>query len=150
MRVLVVGSGGVGSAFVAIASHREAYDHITVADIDIERAEEAAATAVNTEGGRIEAAYVDASDEDGVTELAVQCRADVILNACDPRFNPPIFEGAFAADCHYVDMAMHMSEPHPTKPYEKTGRRLGDAQFAQHPVWKNRNLMALVGMGVEP
>jgi saccharopine dehydrogenase (NAD+, L-lysine-forming) len=150
MRVLVVGSGGVGSAFVAIASHREAYDHITVADIDIERAEEAAATAVNTEGGRIEAAYVDASDEDGVTELARQCAADVILNACDPRFNPPIFEGAFAADCHYVDMAMHMSEPHPTKPYEKTGRRLGDAQFAQHPVWKNRNLMALVGMGVEP
>ena len=150
MRVLVVGSGGVGSAFVAIASHRDAYDHITVADIDIERAEEAAATAVNTEGGRIEAAYVDASDEDGVTELAVRCRADVILNACDPRFNPPIFEGAFAADCHYVDMAMHMSEPHPTKPYEKTGRRLGDAQFAQHPVWKNRNLMALVGMGVEP
>ena len=80
----------------------------------------------------------------------MQCSADVILNACDPRFNPPIFEGAFAADCHYVDMAMHMSEPHPTKPYEKTGRRLGDAQFAQHPVWKNRNLMALVGMGVEP
>ena len=130
MRVLVVGSGGVGSAFVAIASHREAYDHITVADIDIERAEEAVATAVNTEGGRIEAAYVDASDEDGVTALAVECGADVILNACDPRFNPPIFEGAFAADCHYVDMAMHMSEPHPTKPYEKTGRRLGDAQFA--------------------
>ena len=150
MRVLVVGSGGVGSAFVAIASHREAYDHITVADIDIERAEEAVATAVNTEGGRIEAAYVDASDEDGVTALAVECGADVILNACDPRFNPPIFEGAFAADCHYVDMAMHMSEPHPTKPYEKTGRRLGDAQFAEHPAWKNRNLMALVGMGVEP
>ncbi|HZB39970.1 MAG TPA: saccharopine dehydrogenase NADP-binding domain-containing protein, partial [Ilumatobacter sp.] len=80
MRVLVVGSGGVGSAFVAIASHREAYDHITVADIDIERAEEAVATAADTDGGRIEAAYVDASDEDGVTALAVQCRADVILN----------------------------------------------------------------------
>jgi saccharopine dehydrogenase-like NADP-dependent oxidoreductase len=150
MRVLVVGSGGVGSAFVAIASHREAYDHITVADIDIERAQAAVDTAVNTSGGRIEAATVDASDEEAVTELANRCNADVILNACDPRFNPPIFEGAFAADCHYVDMAMHMSEPHPTKPYEKTGRRLGDAQFAQSPVWKNRGLMALVGMGVEP
>ena len=61
MRVLVVGSGGVGSAFVAIASHREAYDHITVADIDIEQAEAAVDTAVNTDGGRIEAAHVDAS-----------------------------------------------------------------------------------------
>ncbi len=45
---------------------------------------------------------------------------------------------------------MHMSEPHPTQPYSKTGRRLGDAQFAQSPLWKNRDLMALVGMGVEP
>ncbi len=150
MRVLVVGSGGVGSAFVAIASTRAAYHHITVADIDIEKAQAAVETAVNTEDGRIVAATVDASDEDAVAALALECRADVILNACDPRFNPPIFEGAFAANCHYVDMAMHMSEPHATKPYEKTGRRLGDAQFAQHPVWKNRNLMALVGMGVEP
>ena len=150
MRVLVIGSGGVGSAFVAIASHREAYDHITVADIDIEHAEEAVATAVNTEGGRIEAAYVDASDEDGVTGLAVECGANVMLNACDPRFNPPIFEGAFAADCHYIDMAMHMSEPHPTKPYEETGRQARRRPVRGHPAWKNRGLMALVGMGVEP
>ena len=150
MRVLVVGSGGVGSAFVAIASHREVYRHITVADIDIAKAEGAVATAVGTEDGRVVAATVDASDEDSVADLARACRADVILNACDPRFNPSIFQGAFAAGCHYVDMAMHMSEPHPTKPYEKTGRRLGDAQFAQSPLWRNRNLMALVGMGVEP
>ena len=150
MRVLVVGSGGVGSAFVAIASHREVYRHITIADIDIAKAEGAVATAVGTEDGRIVAATVDASDEDSVADLARACRADVILNACDPRFNPSIFQGAFAAGCHYVDMAMHMSEPHPTQPYKKTGRRLGDAQFAQSPLWRNRNLMALVGMGVEP
>ena len=150
MRVLVVGSGGVGSAFTAIASRRKAFEHITVSDIDLDKAEAAVLTAADVEGGRIEAALVDASDENSVAELARACRADVILNACDPRFNPSIFQGAFAAGCHYVDMAMHMSEPHPTQPYEKTGRRLGDAQFAQHPLWKNRGLMALVGMGVEP
>ena len=61
MRVLVVGSGGVGSAFVAIASHREVYEHITVADIDIGRAEAAVATAVDADDGRIVAATVDAS-----------------------------------------------------------------------------------------
>ncbi len=150
MRVLVVGSGGVGSAFVAIASHRKAYQHITVADIDIDKATAAVETAVDIDNGRVEAAWVDASDEASVAKLARDCGADVILNACDPRFNPPIFQGAFLAGCHYVDMAMHMSEPHPTEPYSKTGRRLGDAQFAQSPLWKNRNLMALVGMGVEP
>ena len=77
-------------------------------------------------------------------------QADVILNACDPRFNPPIFSGAFAAGCNYVDMAMNLSVPHPTHPFSKTGIRLGDGQFAEHPTWKNRGLMALVGMGVEP
>ncbi len=151
MRVLVVGSGGVGSAFVSIASGREAYQHITVADIDPLKAAAAVATARDNERGeRVIAATVDASSEDSVAELANAMRADVILNACDPRFNPPIFEAAFRAGCHYVDMAMHLSLPHPVKPFEKCGIRLGDGQFAQHPVWKNRGLMALVGMGVEP
>ena len=151
MRVLVVGSGGVGSAFVAIASSRDAYRHITVADIDVARAEAAGATAkYNDRGDRVVAAHIDASSEESVAELARTVGADVILNACDPRFNPSILEGAFQAGCHYVDMAMNLSEPHPTRPYEKCGIRLGDGQFAQHPVWKNRGLMALVGMGVEP
>ena len=50
VRVLVVGSGGVGSAFVAIASHRAAYEHIMVADIDVAKAEAAVATAVDAPG----------------------------------------------------------------------------------------------------
>ncbi|NBU96397.1 MAG: hypothetical protein EBS20_11030 [Actinobacteria bacterium] len=36
MRVLVIGSGGVGSAFVSIAARRDAFSHIAVADIDPE------------------------------------------------------------------------------------------------------------------
>ena len=151
MRVLVVGSGGVGSAFVAIASNRDVYQHITVADLDIRRAQAAVAMARNNaRGDRVAAAQIDASSDDAVAELARTIEADVILNACDPRLNPAIFEGAFKAGCHYVDMAMNLSHPHPTRPFEKCGIRLGDGQFAQHPVWKNRELMGLVGMGVEP
>ncbi|TFH19884.1 MAG: ATP-binding protein, partial [Acidimicrobiales bacterium] len=137
MRVLVVGAGGVGSAFVAIASKREAYTHITVSDIDVAKAEEAVNTATdNDDGQRIVAAYIDASSEKSVADMARSMQADVVLNACDPRFNPPIFEGAFAAGCNYVDMAMNLSVPHATKPYEKTGIRLGDGQFAESPTWK--------------
>jgi len=150
MRVLVIGAGGVGSAFVAIAAKREVYRHITVADIDPDKAQSAVDSVAETEPGRIVAARIDASSEHAVADMAREMRADVILNACDPRFNPPIFDGAFLAGCNYVDMAMHLSVPHPDKPYEKCGFRLGDGQFAQHPMWKNRSLMALVGMGVEP
>jgi saccharopine dehydrogenase (NAD+, L-lysine forming) len=151
MRVLVLGAGGVGSAFVSIASGRDAYSHITVADIDPSKATAAAVTARGNEAGqRVVAAQVDAGNEDQVVELASAMRADVILNACDPRFNPSIFSAAFRAGCHYVDMAMDLSTPHPTQPFERCGIRLGDGQFAQHPTWKNKGLMALVGMGVEP
>ena len=45
--------------------------------------------------------------------LAKEVRADAIVNACDPRFNPPIFDAAFEAGCTYLDMAMTLSEPHP-------------------------------------
>ncbi len=151
MRVLVLGAGGVGSAFVSIASSRQAYSHITVADVDATRAAAAAGEARHNESGqRVVPAQVDAANEDQVLELATAMRADVILNACDPRFNPSIFSAAFRAGCHYVDMAMDLSTPHPTQPYERCGIRLGDGQFAQHPAWKNKGLMALVGMGVEP
>lgn len=151
MRVLVVGAGGVGSAFVAIAATRAAYEHITVADVDVAKAEHAVAgTGGAADDGRIDAARVDASSAEAVTALARRVRADVILNACDPRLNPPIFRGAFDAGCNYVDMAMNLSHPHPTDPYHKTGVRLGDGQFAEHPTWKNRGMMALLGMGVEP
>jgi saccharopine dehydrogenase-like NADP-dependent oxidoreductase len=147
----VVGAGGVGSAFVAIAATREAYDHITIADVDVAKAEAAVASVGDrASAGRVESAFLDASRRESITELAVAMRADVILNACDPRLNPPIFFGAFDAGCHYVDMAMNLSTPHATEPYTRTGTRLGDGQFAEHPTWRNRGMMALLGMGVEP
>ena len=34
MRILVVGAGGVGSAFAPIAARRDFYEHIVFADID--------------------------------------------------------------------------------------------------------------------
>ena len=93
---------------------------------------------------------VDASSASEVSALAHRVGADVVLNACDPRLNPPIFDGAFAADCTYLDMAMHLSKPHAQRPYEEPGVKLGDEQFAVADQWKAKGQLALVGMGVEP
>ena len=46
MRILLVGAGGVGGAFTAIAARRDFYEAIVVADYDLVRAEKAAAPAV--------------------------------------------------------------------------------------------------------
>ena len=147
MRVLVVGSGGVGAAFASIAARREVFEQIVVADIDAARAARAAAKAASP---KVVATKVDASDRGDIVELARSCRADIIVNACDPRLNPPIFDAAYEAGCHYLDMAMHMSSPHPSDPYNTPGVMLGDAQFAVADQWVERGKLALVGMGVEP
>ena len=57
MRILLVGAGGVGAAFAAIAARRDFFETIVVADYDLARAERAA-SAATTGSSR---AQVDAS-----------------------------------------------------------------------------------------
>ena len=87
---------------------------------------------------------------ESVAELARASRADIVLNACAPRFNPGIFEGAFAAGVNYLDMAMHVSVPHPERPFSDVGVLLGEQQLAASANWEERGQLAIVGMGVEP
>jgi saccharopine dehydrogenase-like NADP-dependent oxidoreductase len=62
----------------------------------------------------------------------------------------PIFDACLAAGVTYLDMAMTLSEPHPTRPYEEAGVKLGDYQFEHAARWEERGLLALVGIGIEP
>src|SRR5207247_10377308 len=68
----------------------------------------------------------------------------------DPRVNGPIFAAALEAGSTYLDMAMTLSRPHPERPYEQPGGKLGDEQFAADELWREAGLLALVGIGVEP
>jgi saccharopine dehydrogenase-like NADP-dependent oxidoreductase len=148
MRILVVGAGGVGSAFAPIAARRAFFEHVVIADYDATRAERT----VEKLGGdaRFGAARVDASKADDVAALCRANRITHVLNAVDPRFVMPIFEGAFAAGADYLDMAMSLSHPHPSNPYGETGVKLGDEQFAQAKTWSAAGRLALCGIGVEP
>jgi saccharopine dehydrogenase (NAD+, L-lysine-forming) len=148
MKILVVGSGGVGAAFAPIAARRDFYEHIVFADIDEARAQRVVDRF--GQGGKFSAAKVDATDAADVTAVAKANGCDAILNAADPRFVPGIFQGAFDAGATYVDMAMSLSHPHPEEPYEQVGEKLGDAQFAVAKDWEERGQLALVGCGTEP
>ena len=147
MRIAVVGAGGVGAAVATVAARRDFFDQFTLADLDAERAKTAVA---GLDDGRFTAAAVDASRTESVVALLRESRADAVLNAADPRFNPQIFAAAFEARCTYLDMAMTLSEPHPERPYEQPGVMLGDHQFAEEDRWREAGLLALVGIGVEP
>jgi saccharopine dehydrogenase-like NADP-dependent oxidoreductase len=147
MRILLVGAGGVGSAIVAIAARREFAEAVVVADYDPARAEKAVAAVGDP---RFSAVRADASDEAGIAALLAEHRCDVLVNATDPRFVMPLFRAALSAGATYLDMAMSLSAPHPERPHELPGVKLGDEQFALAEEWAARGQLALVGMGVEP
>ncbi|MCI4043678.1 saccharopine dehydrogenase C-terminal domain-containing protein [Streptomyces sp. TRM75563] len=149
MRVLLVGAGGVGTAITRIAARRSFFHHMIVTDYDLSRAE-AAVAALGEEQARFTALRIDASDREAVTALLTEQRCDILVNATDPRFVMPLFEAALAAGVDYLDMAMSLSSPHPERPYEECGVKLGDGQFERAAAWEEAGRLALVGVGVEP
>src|SRR5919112_4839742 len=134
MRILVIGAGGVGSAVVPIAFRRDFFERLVVADYDGARSQAVAEKAADP---RVVAAQVDASDRDSIARLIREHEATHVLNDVDPRFEMPIFEACLAAGASYLDMAMSLSRPHPDRPHELPGVKLGDEQFARAPEWEN-------------
>jgi saccharopine dehydrogenase-like NADP-dependent oxidoreductase len=147
MKILVVGTGGVGAAVAAVAKRRGFFERMVLADLDPARPQRLVASLGDE---RFAAAPVDASNADALAALIRESGADAVLNATDPRFNPQIFAAAGTTGVTYLDMAMTLSQPDPDAPYERPGVKLGDAQFAEHERWAERGQLALVGIGVEP
>jgi saccharopine dehydrogenase (NAD+, L-lysine-forming) len=148
MRVLLVGVGTVGEAIARLTAEREWCELMVLADYDAERAADVAGAI--GQPGRFRPERIDAADSSAVAELARRHRVDLVLNAVDPSFVMPIFDGALAAGVDYLDMAMSLSRPHPDLPYERAGVKLGDEQFAKDADWQNAGRLALVGVGMDP
>ncbi|HSK54826.1 MAG TPA: saccharopine dehydrogenase C-terminal domain-containing protein [Jiangellales bacterium] len=147
MRILMIGAGGVGAAAAGIAARRDFFDSFVVTDYDLPRAERVVEALGDDRFG---AERIDASSAEAVADAARRHRVTHVFNAVDPRFVMPVFDGALAAGADYLDMAMSLSRPHPQRPYELTGVKLGDLQFDKAGEWEAAGRLALVGIGVEP
>ena len=148
MKVLLVGVGGVGEAIAAIAKPRAWMEQIVLADYNLERAKEVQKKLGDDKRFPVE--FIDASKQENIEALAKKYNVDLIMNAVDPIFNKQIFDAAYNVGVTYMDMAMTLSEPHPTDPFNKPGIKLGDYQFDRAQDWEKKGLLALVGIGVEP
>ncbi|RIK28417.1 MAG: ATP-binding protein [Anaerolineae bacterium] len=148
MRVLLVGVGGVGEAIAAIAKPREWMTLMVLADYNIQRAEDVQKKLGDS--ARFPVESIDASNQGTIEALAKKYNVDLIMNAVDPVFNKQIFDAAYNVGVKYMDMAMTLSEPHPTDPFNQVGVKLGDYQFERAKEWEAKGLLALVGFGVEP
>ena len=148
MKILLVGLGTVGEAIARLSAGKPWLEQMVLADHDLDRAREIAGEIGDDSSHPT--AYIDASDARAVEELARKYGVDLVMNAVDPRFVMPVFEGALAADADYMDMAVSVSTPHPTDPYGTPGRMLGEDQFAMDAIWRDRGRLALVGQGISP
>lgn len=101
MRILVVGSGGVGSAFAMIARRRSFFETV-LADLDERRAVTAAE---RTGDRRFTGTALDASDRAAVADCIRGEGCTHVLNAADPRFVTPIFGGGVADSDQPADRA---------------------------------------------
>lgn len=148
MKVLLVGVGGVGEAIAAIAKPRAWVEQMVLADYNVKRAKEVQKKLRQPKRFPVE--FIDASKKSEIVKLAKKYKVDLIMNAVDPVFNEQIFDAAFAVGVNYMDMAMTLSTPHKTDPFNKPGVKLGDYQFKKAKDWQKKKLLALVGCGVEP
>ncbi len=148
MKVLLVGTGGVGEAIARIAKDRPWVEQVVMTDYSRERLKEVQDKLGDARRFPIE--WIDASKREMIEELAKKYKVNLIMNACDPSFNEPIFDAAYNVGCTYMDMAMTLSWPHPEDPYHKPGVKLGDYQFERAKKWEEKGILCLVGLGVEP
>ncbi len=148
MKVLLVGVGGVGEAIAAIAKPRKWMEQMVLADYNVKRAEEVQKKLGDNKRFPVE--FIDASKQTDIEALAKKYQVDLIMNSVDPIFNKQIFDAAHNVGVTYLDMAMTLSEPHPTDPFNKPGIKLGDYQFDKARDWEAKKILALVGIGVEP
>ncbi len=148
MRVLLVGTGGVGESIAVVAQKAPWLQRMVLTDINLKRCREVRAKLRDPKKFPVEA--IDASNKAQIVELAKKHKVDLIMNAVEPLFNEKIFDAAYQYGCTYMDMAMTLSTPHPKKPFEQCGVKLGDYQFERAEKWAKKGLLALLGMGVEP
>ena len=148
MKVLLVGVGGVGEAIAVIAKDKPWVEKLVLSDYNLARVKE-----VHEKLGspaKMPTESIDAGNQDMIVGIARKHGVDLIMNAVDPVFNETIFDAAYEAGTHYMDMAMTLSSPDLKDPYNVCGVKLGDYQFERAKDWEKKGLLALVGLGVEP
>jgi saccharopine dehydrogenase-like NADP-dependent oxidoreductase len=145
MKLLIIGCGGIGQALGELLkqadSKNEWLELCVLSDCDFSKPKK---KIEDLSEDRFKAEKIDAAEEADIKRVISKYDVDTVINACDPSFNPVIFDAAFELGVIYIDLALSLSEEHPTDPFNKCGIMLGDYQFNKHDEWKKKGLMALV------
>ncbi len=148
----MVGTGGVGEALAKIVRARDRgkkwLQKMVLSDYNLARAKEVAEKIGEPE--RFPAEQVDARKISEIVDLARRYQVDLILDAAAPFVTKNIFDAAYEAGCHYINLGT-WSEPHPEDPVGRGYIELmASYNFAADSKWKEKGLMAVIGAGIDP
>src|SRR3990172_2529068 len=144
MKAVLLGAGAIGSVIASLLGRREEVEHVLVADRSLDAAK---ALATTHDGGRLEAARIDASDVDG---MAKAFRGyDLVLNVVLPRFNLKIMDACLKARVHYMDAATDLALAK-EKPGDPVNAPPESLQLAYDERFKAAGITGLLGMGADP
>jgi saccharopine dehydrogenase (NAD+, L-lysine-forming) len=137
LKVLLIGTGGVGEAIAVVAKNQPWLEKMVLADYNLERLHTVQKRLGNPNKFPIE--KLDARDISQVIQIAKKHGIDVIMNAVSNFYNDTIFDAAYETGCNYLDMAM-----------SDYGANMGSHQWDQTEKWKEKGLLAILGNGMDP
>jgi saccharopine dehydrogenase-like NADP-dependent oxidoreductase len=132
MKILLIGSGSVGSVISKLLSKEKQISKIICASNNIKEAKKF----INQKNKKIKLIKLDASDIKQVVKAAKG--ADLIINASLPNFNENIMEAALKVKANYQDLCSHLKDL-------KTPEQL---KF--HNRFKKAKLVGLINTGIAP
>src|SRR5260370_37426609 len=118
-RILLVGAGGVGTAFARIAARRRFAD-LVIADYDLGRA----ARAAEADPDRYAAVQLDARDEQATAPLLTEHRCAVLTKPTHARCVMPLHRAPHLSGSHFAHIAGSLAPPLQYAPYQPTGVQL--------------------------
>ncbi len=151
MKMLLVGTGGVGEAIVKILRERDRegkwLEKVVMTSTSSDRAKKLADFCGDSK--RFIGEQLDAHDKSAIVQLAKKHGCDFVMDASVPYLTNNIFDAAFEAGCNYMNMGT-WSDPGEA-PYDKGMKvMMGEYNFARHGEWEKKKQLALLGMGIDP
>jgi saccharopine dehydrogenase-like NADP-dependent oxidoreductase len=137
MKVLLIGTGGVGEAIAVVGHEQPWLEKMVLADYNLERAQTVQKRLGTAEKFPIE--QIDARNISQVIEVARKHSVNLIMNAVSNFYNDTIFDAAYEAGCNYLDMAM-----------SGFSMDMGSHQWNQSAKWEEKGLLAILGNGMDP
>jgi len=142
-KTLIIGAGGVGNvvAFKCVMN-KETFGEITLASRTLSKCKMVADNIQKKTSVKIQIEQIDADNIDELVELFKKIKPNIVINVALPYQDLTIMDACVACGVHYLDTANYEHPDTAKFEYKK--------QWARDTMFKDANIMALLGSGFDP